>query len=93
MSRYERRAQAAIGGGLLGLAALVARFPRVLAWPLAAAGGSFGAALLHRAIRTPETDRLVEDPIGAYDDGDDASVQDGSSTTNHDGNQHQPAER
>jgi cardiolipin synthase len=90
LSRYERRAQAAIGGGLLGLAALVARFPRVLAWPIATAGGGFGAALLHRAFRAPETDRLVEDPIGDYDGADDVSFQDHLSATNHDADQHHP---
>jgi cardiolipin synthase len=54
LSRYERRAQLVIGGGLVGFGLLAARYPRVVAWPLAVAAGGFGASLLQRATRTPE---------------------------------------
>ncbi len=40
---------------LLGLSLLGARFPRFLAWPLAAVHGLLGTAGLLRALRNPAT--------------------------------------
>lgn len=54
LERHERTVGAAVGGALLGVSLLSARFPRLLAWPLAAAGGLVGAAALFRAVRPPQ---------------------------------------
>jgi cardiolipin synthase len=51
LQRHERGVGAVIGGAMVGLSLLVARFPRVLAWPVAALAGMFGAASLIRAAR------------------------------------------
>ncbi len=51
VEQHERTVGAAIGAGLLGSSLLVARFPRLLAWPIAAAGALFGGANLARAVR------------------------------------------
>ena len=51
LRRNERAASAAISGGLLGTAILGARFPRVLAWPVAAVGGLLGGSGLLRLSR------------------------------------------
>jgi hypothetical protein len=40
---HEHALAAAASGALLGSSLLVARFPRLLAWPLAAVGGLMGA--------------------------------------------------
>ena len=48
---HERRVGAAVNGALLGTAALGARFPRAVAWPLAAVGGLVGATGLVRILR------------------------------------------
>jgi cardiolipin synthase A/B len=47
----ERALAAAAGGMLLGASLLGARFPRLVAWPLAAAGGAIGGLSLLRAAR------------------------------------------
>ena len=47
----ERALAAAAGGVLLGASLLGARFPRLVAWPLAAAGGAIGGLSLLRAAR------------------------------------------
>lgn len=52
LSRYERRAQTALGGALVVIAALAARFPRLIAWPLAGASGGIGATMLARVLRS-----------------------------------------
>lgn len=51
LGRHERLVGAAIGTGLLGTSLLAARFPRALAWPLAAAGATFGGISVVRALR------------------------------------------
>lgn len=51
LQRFERAAGATVSGALLGTAVVGARFPRVLAWPLAAAGGLVGASGLARVLR------------------------------------------
>jgi cardiolipin synthase A/B len=53
LERYERTAGAALSGGLLGAAALGARYPRALAWPLASVAGLVGASGLRRVLRRP----------------------------------------
>jgi len=63
LQRHERTAGAALSGGLLGMAALAARFPRVITWPLAAAGGLVGASGLARILRSHKlAERHVETP-------------------------------
>ncbi len=51
LQRYERTAGITVSAGLLGTALLGTRFPRLLAWPLAAASGLVGAAGLLRTLR------------------------------------------
>lgn len=51
LERHERTAVAAVGGTLLGAALVGARFPRLLAWPLAAVAGLVGISGLSRALR------------------------------------------
>lgn len=49
--QQERTISAAIGAGALTLSVLVARFPRLLAWPIAAIGAFFGGTTLARTLR------------------------------------------
>ncbi len=72
LAGYERKVGAAIGAGVLGASLLAARFPRVVAWPLAAVGGALGATTLVRAARWtgPEeaaapTDEATDGLVGA----------------------------
>jgi cardiolipin synthase len=51
LQRYEQLVGITASAGLLGTALLGARFPRLLAWPLAAASGLVGAAGLLRTLR------------------------------------------
>lgn len=51
LQRYERTVGVSLSAGLLGTALLGARFPRLLAWPLAAAAGLVGASGLLRNLR------------------------------------------
>lgn len=51
VNTHERTINAAVGGALLGISVLGVRFPRLLSWPLAAAGSLAGASLLLRAAR------------------------------------------
>jgi cardiolipin synthase A/B len=70
LGRHERKVGAAIGGVALGASLLGARFPRLIAWPLAAIAGSFGATTLLRAARSsesaeaPPADEDALDPTG-----------------------------
>ena len=48
---YERNVGIAASAGLLGTALLGARFPRLLAWPLAAAAGLVGASGFLRTLK------------------------------------------
>jgi cardiolipin synthase A/B len=52
LSRNERRVGATITGGLLAVAFVGARYPRLLAWPIAAATGLLGAAGLRSVLRS-----------------------------------------
>lgn len=56
LQRHERTVGAAIGGVLLAVSLLSARFPRLLAWPLAALGALFGGISLVRAARPVKLD-------------------------------------
>lgn len=56
----ERTVGGAVSGGLVATALLGARFPRLLAWPLAVAGGLVGASGLARVLR-PTGDRDAAD--------------------------------
>ncbi len=53
LEHQERLVGAAIGGAVLSASLLTARFPRVLAWPLAAVGVAAGGTTLVRALRPP----------------------------------------
>jgi cardiolipin synthase A/B len=55
----EHALAAAVSGGLLGVSLLGARFPRFLAWPLAAIGGLFGGLGVVRAARSALSDRAT----------------------------------
>lgn len=59
LERHERTALAAAGGGLIGAALVGSRFPRFVAWPLAAASGLIGGSALARALspRNPRSQR------------------------------------
>src|SRR3712207_4529245 len=51
LSTHEHTLAAAVSGGLLGASLLGARFPRLLAWPLASAGILYGGLGVMRAAR------------------------------------------
>ncbi|MDP9315793.1 MAG: phospholipase D-like domain-containing protein [Chloroflexota bacterium] len=51
LEHQERLVGAAIGGTLVATSLLTARFPRLLAWPLAAVGAAAGGTTLIRALR------------------------------------------
>jgi cardiolipin synthase A/B len=51
LTRNERRVAATISGGLVAAAVAGARYPRLLAWPLAAAAGLLGTAGLRSLLR------------------------------------------
>jgi cardiolipin synthase len=53
----EHALAAAVSGSLLGVSLLGARFPRLLAWPLAAVGTLFGGLGILRAARSALSDR------------------------------------
>lgn len=53
LEHQERLVGAAIGGTLVTASLLTARFPRFLAWPLAAIGTAAGGTTLIRALRSP----------------------------------------
>lgn len=55
LHQQDRTINAALGASLLGLAALAARFPRVLAWPLALLSALLGVIGLLRAARSDRT--------------------------------------
>jgi cardiolipin synthase len=67
LHQHERAVGAAVSGVLLGASILTARFPRLLAWPLAAFGGLLGTLGLLRAARPNELDQPL--PLVQYDSG------------------------
>lgn len=54
---HERAVAATVGGVLIGLSLLGARFPRALAWPLAAVGGLLGTSFLLSAAKPSDPPR------------------------------------
>jgi cardiolipin synthase len=52
LNTHEHALAAATGGVLLGSSLLAARFPRLIAWPLAAMGGLVGGLGVLRAVRS-----------------------------------------
>lgn len=61
LERYERSAGAALSGGLLAGAVVATRFPRLVAWPLAAAAGLVGPSGLSRVLARPKRARPSTD--------------------------------
>ena len=56
-STYEHALAATASGALLAVSLLGARFPRLVAWPLTAAGGLFGGLGVVRAVRSALSSR------------------------------------
>jgi hypothetical protein len=59
LETHEQALAAAASGALLGVSALSLRFPRLLAWPLAAAGAIYGGLGVLRAVRSALADRRL----------------------------------
>ena len=59
---HEHALAAAASGALLGSSLLVARFPRLVAWPLAAAGGLLGGIGVLRAARSALSGDMTKSP-------------------------------
>jgi len=57
LETHEQALAAAASGALLGASVLSLRFPRLLAWPLAAAGALYGGLGVLRAARSSLSDR------------------------------------
>jgi cardiolipin synthase len=64
VNTYENALAVAASGALLGSSLLAARFPRLVAWPLAAAGGLLGGIGVLRAARSALSDdvTIASDP-------------------------------
>jgi cardiolipin synthase A/B len=56
LNTHEQALSAAASGALLGSSLLVGRFPRLVAWPLAAVGGLLGGLGVLRAVRSTISD-------------------------------------
>jgi hypothetical protein len=56
---------------LLGTSLLAARFPRLIAWPLAATGGLLGGIGVLRAARSALSDGVPEPPDTTHHEPDD----------------------
>jgi len=59
---HEHALAAAASGALLGSSLLVARFPRLVAWPLAATGGLLGGIGVLRAARSALSGDMTKPP-------------------------------
>ncbi|MFL5992477.1 MAG: phospholipase D-like domain-containing protein, partial [Rubrobacteraceae bacterium] len=57
LATHEKALAAAASGTLLGVSLLSLRFPRLLAWPLAATGALYGGLGVLRAVRSALSDR------------------------------------
>ena len=62
LNTREHALAAAASGALLGSSLLLARFPRLVAWPLAAAGGLVGGIGVLRAARSALSGSMTEPP-------------------------------
>jgi hypothetical protein len=60
LNTHEQALSAAASGALLGSSLLAARFPRLVAWPLAATGGLLGGIGVLRAARSALSDGVLE---------------------------------
>jgi cardiolipin synthase len=65
LDTHEHALAAAASGALLGASLLGARFPRLVAWPLAALGGLYGGLGLVRAARSSRSDHIAAIPPGS----------------------------
>ena len=66
INTHEHALAAAASAALLGTSLLAARFPRLVAWPLAATGGLLGGIGVLRAARSALFDRVPEPPEPDY---------------------------
>jgi cardiolipin synthase len=62
LNTHEQALAAGASVALLGSSLLAARFPRLVAWPLAAAGGLLGGIGVLRAARSALSDYVLEPP-------------------------------
>jgi hypothetical protein len=62
LNTHEQALSAAASGALLGTSLLAARYPRLVAWPLATAGGLLGGIGVLRAARSALSDNVPEPP-------------------------------
>jgi cardiolipin synthase A/B len=62
LETHEQALAAAASGALLGASLLSLRFPRFLAWPLAAVGALYGGLGVLRAARSAISERVRVDP-------------------------------
>jgi hypothetical protein len=62
LNTHEQALSAAASGALLGSSLLVGRFPRLVAWPLAAVGGLLGGIGVLRAVRSAISDNTTKFP-------------------------------
>ena len=60
LETHEQALAAAASGALLGASLLGLRFPRFLAWPLAAVGALYGGLGVLRAVRSALSERVRE---------------------------------
>jgi cardiolipin synthase len=63
INTYERALAAGASVTLLGTSLLAARFPRLVAWPLAATGGLLGGIGVLRTARSALSDGVLEPPV------------------------------
>ncbi|MEI6136377.1 MAG: phospholipase D-like domain-containing protein [Chloroflexota bacterium] len=68
LARNDRNLDAALGGGSLLLALVVARFPRVLSWPLATGLALVGLTAFARAVRAARKLAMQPPPSTADDE-------------------------
>jgi cardiolipin synthase len=68
LETHEQALAAAASGALLGASLLSLRFPRFLAWPLAAVGALYGGLGVLRAARSAMSDRSEPPALEGIDD-------------------------
>ena len=70
LNTHEQALSAAASGALLGSSLLVGRFPRLVAWPLAAVGGLLGGIGVLRAARSALSGGVTTPPAPDYPESD-----------------------
>jgi cardiolipin synthase len=65
LDTHEHALAAAASSALFAASVLGARYPRLLAWPLAALGGLYGGLGLVRVVRSRKSERLSAIPAGS----------------------------